>query len=147
MLDDKPISERFANLRKSKKDIHGKDMPIKKLAEELTNEKYVEDYTADIIRQEIGKVENKGKFPQLFLIKGYCKYFNVTSDYLLGIRDTKPVDENIAMISQKTGLNDTAIETLSSWYDYQKNMKKDYQEQIYFPIDTLNILLTDSNTE
>lgn len=147
MFDNKTISERFKDLRTSKKDTHGKDMPIQQLAKELANEKYIKDYSIDVIRQEIGKVESKGKFPQLFLIDGYSKYFHVTSDYLLGLRDTKPVDENIAMISKKTGLSDTAIETLSSWYEYQKNMKRDYQEQIYFPIEILNILLSDSDME
>lgn len=147
MFDNKTIGERFAALRKTKKDIHGKDMPIQQLAKELANEDYIRDYKSDVIRQEIGKVESKGKFPQLFLIEGYSKYFHVTSDYLLGLRNTKPIDENIAMISKKTGLTDTAIETLSSWYEYQKNMKRDYQEQIYFPIEVLNILLSDSNAE
>ena len=75
MFDDKSIGERFANLRKSKKDKQGKDMPILQLANELSNEKYIKNYTADRIRQEIGKVENKGKLPQLFVIKGYCEYF------------------------------------------------------------------------
>lgn len=125
MFDNKTIGKRFADLRKSKKDKNGKDMPIRQLANELSNE-YIKEYKADIIRQEIGKVENKDKFPQLFLIDGYSKYFHVTSDYLLGLRDTKPVDENIAMISKVTGLSNDAIETLKSLknvYDFDKDMK------------------------
>lgn len=121
MFDNKTIGKRFADLRKSKKDKNGKDMPIRQLANELSNE-YIKEYKADIIRQEIGKVENKDKFPQLFLIDGYSKYFHVTSDYLLGLRDTKPVDENIAMISKVTGLSNDAIETLKSLknvYDFE----------------------------
>ena len=125
MFDNKTIGKRFADLRKTKKDKNGKDMPIRQLANELSN-KYIKEYKADIIRQEIGKVENKDKFPQLFLIDGYSKYFHVTSDYLLGLRDTKPVDENIAMISKVTGLSNDAIETLKSLknvYDFDKDMK------------------------
>ncbi|KAI4445733.1 hypothetical protein C823_000249 [Eubacterium plexicaudatum ASF492] len=41
-------------------------MPIQQLAKELANEEYIRDYKSDVIRQEIGKVESKGKFPQLF---------------------------------------------------------------------------------
>lgn len=131
MFDNKTIGERFADLRKSKKDNRGKDMPVIQLAQELSNKKHIKDYEVDVIRQEIGKVENKGKFPQLFLIKGYCGYFKVTSDYLLGIRDTKPVDENIAMISKTTGLSENAIEALkiikrSSYINTLNFIMRDY---------------------
>lgn len=122
MFGDKPIGERFAELRKSKTDEHGKEMPIIQLARELSNEKYIKDYKKDIIRQEIGKVENKGKFPQLFLIKGYCEYFNVTSDYLLGIRNSKPVDEDIAMISKSTGLSGESVQLLKLMNDKKNTL-------------------------
>ncbi len=125
MLDSETIGERFAILRKTKKDTHGKDMPIQQLAKELANEGYIKDYDFDVIRQEIGKVESKGKFPQLFLIEGYSKYFNVTADYLLGLRDTKLIDENIAMINRITGLSDDSINTLKKvkglWNKKEKN--------------------------
>mgnify|MGYP001852547070 CR=1 FL=1 len=45
-------------------------------------------------------------------ITAYAKFFNVTADYLLGIRKNAVVDENIAMIGETTGLNDKSIETL-----------------------------------
>ena len=112
MFSNKIISERFTDLRKSKKDKYGKNIPVFQLAQELSDKKYIENYTTDVIRQEIGKVENKGKFPQLFLIEGYSKYFKVTSDYLLGIREARTVDENIAMISKTTGLSDDSINIL-----------------------------------
>ena len=112
MFSNKIISERFTDLRKSKKDKYGKNIPVFQLAQELSDKKYIENYTTDVIRQEIGKVENKGKFPQLFLIEGYSKYFKVTSDYLLGIRESRTVDENIAMISKTTGLSDDSINIL-----------------------------------
>lgn len=106
------ISRRFKNLRESKKDSHGKELPMSQLAEILCNEKFIENYTSEAIRQEIRKVEQKNKFPQLFLIKAYSNYFNVTADYLLGIRDNAVVDENIAMIGKTTGLSDNSISTL-----------------------------------
>lgn len=42
----------------------------------------------------------------------YADFFNVTADYLLGIRNNAIVDENIAMIGRVTGLSDNAISTL-----------------------------------
>lgn len=143
MFSDKTIGERFTDLRKSKKDKHGKDMPTIQLARELSNEKYIKGYAADVIRQEIGKVENNGKFPQLFLIKGYCKYFNVTSDYLLGIRDTKPIDENIAMINKVTGLSDEAIQILKEWNELKKKPIDIIAGYGGTDIDALNLLLED----
>lgn len=117
MFEDETIGERFAKLRTNKKDKHGKEMPVIQLAQELAEKNFIKDYSIDVIRQEIGKVENKDKFPQLFLIKGYCDYFNVTSDYLLGLRKSKPVDENIAMISKTTGLSDISINMLKQYKD------------------------------
>ena len=46
------------------------------------------------------------------VIKAYSNHFKVTADYLLGLRDTKPIDENIAMINKVTGLDENAINTL-----------------------------------
>lgn len=113
MIKLETISKHFIELRKSKKDKHGKDMPVVQLAQELLDKKCITNYSVDIIRQEIGKTE-KGKFPQPFLIEGYSKYFNVTSDFLLGLRETKSVDENIAMINKVTGLDENAINTLKN---------------------------------
>lgn len=108
------ISKRFTDLRKSKKDKYGKDMPVLQLARELLENQCIINYKADVIRQEISKVEKEGKVPQLFLIAGYSKYFSVTSDYLLGLRNTKTIDENTAMIGKVTGLSDIAISKLKN---------------------------------
>lgn len=107
------IGERFKNLRTSQKDKHGKELPGIQMAQKLIDTQCVTNYSVNVIRQEISKVE-KGKFPQLYLIEGYSKYFNVTSDYLLGLRETKTVDENIAMISKVTGLTEESIEILKA---------------------------------
>lgn len=107
------IGKRFKNLRTSQKDKHGKELPGIQMAQKLIDTQCVTNYSVNVIRQEISKVE-KGKFPQLYLIEGYSKYFNVTSDYLLGLRETKTIDENIAMISKVTGLTDESIEVLKA---------------------------------
>lgn len=63
----------------------------------------------------ISKLENQQKEPPTTspdVIKAYATHFNVTADYLLGIRKTKSLDENISMISKTTGLSENAIEAL-----------------------------------
>lgn len=74
----------------------------------------------------------------------YCKFFKCSCDYLMGYI-SNPTKGNTDM-HQKTGLNDVAIKTLSSWYKYQNEMKEACQEQTYLPIETLNILLSDNYT-
>lgn len=51
-------------------------------------------------------------------ITAYAKFFNVTADYLLGIRKNAVVDEDIAMIGKTTGLNDKSIKTLKYMNNY-----------------------------
>lgn len=65
----------------------------------------------------ISKIETKTVIPpttSLDVLKAYAHHFNVTTDYLLGLRDTQTIDENIAMISKTTGLSEDAISTLKS---------------------------------
>lgn len=67
----------------------------------------------NIDRNRIQQLETSPKvIPKEEELRAYCEYFNTTSDYLLGIRNTKPLDENIAMISKTTGLSENAIEAL-----------------------------------
>ena len=85
----------------------------------------------NIDRNRIQQLETSSKvIPKEEELRAYCEYFNTTSDYLLGIRNTKPLDENMAMISKTTGLNENAIEAL-------KIIKRsDY-------INTLNFIMRD----
>lgn len=53
-------------------------------------------------------------------LQAYCSFFDTTADYLLGIRDTKTVDENIAMISKVTGLSEQSIDTLKKLNSSEK---------------------------
>ena len=137
MGNHESIGKRFKDLRTSQKDKYGKELPGLQMAQKLVDNQCIENYSADVIRQEISKVEKEGKFPQLYLIEGYCKYFNVTSDYLLGLRETKTVDENLAMINKVTGLDDNAINTLKKLNTIDKGI---------ISIDTLNFIMKDFYT-
>ena len=97
---------------------------IKKMTqEELANE-------LELTRSRIVALEQKADvIPNKDDLQAYCRYFNTTSDYLLGISDIKVADENIAMISKSTGLNEDSINTL-------KYLKK--EQCIYNDIKILN---------
>lgn len=43
----------------------------------------------------------------------YARYFNVSSDYLLGLSEVRTVSPDTAMICRVTGLDDKAVRTLS----------------------------------
>lgn len=89
----------------------------------------------------ISKLENQQKEPPTTspdVIKAYATHFNVTADYLLGIRDIKTVDENIAMICKVTGLSEQAVESLKKikeCADEDKTVKDD--------LDMLNFIMSD----
>lgn len=51
----------------------------------------------------------------------YADFFNVTADYLLGIRNNAIVDENIAMIGKTTGLSDDAIQIFKQMSETERN--------------------------
>ena len=65
-----------------------------------------------------------------YVIK-YAKYFNVSTDYLLGVSDVKSVDEDVKFICDYTVLNDNVI----------KNLLRKSSTSV---LDILNVLLSDS---
>ena len=89
-----------------------------------------------ISQSQISKLENSKKDPpteSTAVIKAYATHFNVTSDYLLGLRKTKSIDENLAMISRTTGLDETSINTLK--------LIQHYKPELY---QLLNFIMKDS---
>lgn len=46
-----------------------------------------------------------------FVVK-YAKYFNVSTDYLLGVTDVQTVDNDIKFICNYTGLSDESVDVL-----------------------------------
>ena len=84
------------------------------LTQEQLSNKFKEEGNP-VSQSVISKTEKNKKMPpttSFEVIKAYSEHFNVTSDYLLGLRDTKQIDENVAMINKVTGLNENSIETL-----------------------------------
>lgn len=76
--------------------------------------------TLGIDRNRIQQLETSPKvIPKEDELRAYCEYFNTTSDYLLNIRDTRAVNENLAMISKATRLNDDSIYAIKKLSDMQ----------------------------
>lgn len=91
-----------------------------------------------VAQSVISKLETSKKTPpttSFEVIKAYSTHFKVTSDYLLGLREVKQTDENIAMINKATGLSEQAIETL-------KMLK--VNNDITNALSTLNLLMSDT---
>lgn len=91
-----------------------------------------------VAQSVISKLETSKKIPpttSFEVVKAYSTHFKVTSDYLLGLREVKQTDENIAMINKATGLSEQAIETL-------KMLKEN--NDITNALSTLNLLMNDT---
>lgn len=76
-----------------------------------------------IDRNRIQQLETSPKVvPKETELRAYCQFFNTTADYLLGISNAKPKDEDIAMISKTTGLSDTSIDRLRNYTHLQRDI-------------------------
>ena len=110
----------------------------------LGRKKMTQDELSNIIhidRNRIQQLETSPKvIPKEEELRAYCNYFNTTSDYLLGIRNTKPVDENIAMIAKVTGLSNDAIEMIKILSNYRKEYNS-FLPGLGAYIDAINAIL------
>lgn len=94
----------------------------------------------------ISKLENQQKEPpttSFDVLKAYAIHFNVTTDYLLGIRPNATIDEDMIMIGKTTGLTDSSIEVLKKWNTLKNNPKQLIPSYGGGDIDTLNMILED----
>ena len=67
----------------------------------------------NIDRGTIAKYETQKRIPSYEHLTAFSEYFNVSTDYLLGIAKNKTPDPDITMICDYTGLSDDAIQTLN----------------------------------
>lgn len=82
--------------------------------------------------------------PGIDMAMKICDICHVSLDYLFGRTDyTTVTNENISDI---TGLNNNAINTLISWNEYEKRMDDDKQNLIYRPLKILNLLFKFKHT-
>ncbi|MDI3537685.1 MAG: hypothetical protein PWP30_2167 [Eubacteriaceae bacterium] len=88
-----------------------------RLKELIENSKYNQREVAEeigISKQTISFYVNGKRLPDIDTVYKLCKFFKISSDYLLGLSDIKSMDIDIKEMSKETGLNDDSIERLKS---------------------------------
>lgn len=65
-----------------------------------------------VTRQAFGKWITGESIPDSLLLAKLSKYFNVSSDYLIGLSDNKTTDIEIQSICNKTGLSEKSINVI-----------------------------------
>lgn len=83
---------------------------------ELCNaeEKSLQEFegTFDATRQTISNWQTGKSTPDIYKLKTIAEYFHVSTDYLLGISDTKSPDVNLKAAVEYTGLSERAVSKL-----------------------------------
>ena len=97
MVDNKIIGSRLEQLRKEKNETQ---MDVANVL--------------NVQRQIVSYYETGRRTPNVEDLMILAGHYNTTVDYLLGRTDTKTVDEDIQMICDYTGLNESAVNCLHS---------------------------------
>lgn len=66
-----------------------------------------------VSRGSISYYEKEERVPDVVILAAISKYFNVSTDYLLGLSETKSLDEDIQTTMRTTGLSETAVKVLN----------------------------------
>ena len=66
----------------------------------------------DISRQAVAQYKDGKAQPNIEMIVNIAEYFNVSSDYLLGITNVHTNDKDLKFVCEYTGLNEDAIENI-----------------------------------
>lgn len=67
----------------------------------------------NIDRGTIAKYETQKRIPSYEHLTSFAEFFEVSTDYLLGITKNKTPDPEISMICEYTGLSDSAVQALN----------------------------------
>lgn len=68
----------------------------------------------DISRQAVAQYKDGKAQPNIEMIVNIAEYFNVSSDYLLGITNVHTNDKDLKFVCEYTGLNEDAIEGIQN---------------------------------
>lgn len=80
----KIFGERLKRLREERKDFKDKKMTLKKLATEMSKA-----YDINMSDVAYANYERGFRIPDLFILSKIAEYFDVSTDYLLGVTDVK----------------------------------------------------------
>lgn len=101
-MDIKKFGEKIKKLRKKT----GKSQ--KQIANEITSE-----YHIGITQQSLGRYENGERKPDIEILESLARYYNVSSDYLLGINPNPSIDPDVTNACNITGLNEDTVKHLN----------------------------------
>lgn len=97
-------------MEKNQKETFGRRLAALRKEMNITQQKVSQDTNISITT--ITKYETSARNPSYEDLTTLAKYFNTTTDYLLGLSDTKTLDQNIASVCKCTGLNENAVENI-----------------------------------
>ncbi len=79
----------------------------------------------------LGHYETGKRIPPADVVYKLAKHYNVSSDYLLGLREEDSPDPTIAKICAYTGLSETAVNNLHKFKDLHFMSPSEYSEENY----------------
>ncbi len=112
----------------------------------LRGEKNQNDVARDIgiSRATLSYYESGERKPDINTLYALANYYNVSSDYLIGLSDVAVPEIDTQAISQKTGLSQRAISYLSSLNTSQRSENSDQINiHAFLQLKTINILIDD----
>lgn len=98
----------------------------------------------NISRSALSYYESGERVPDINVLYSIAKYYDVSSDYLIGITDIKNSDTDTAAIAKKTGLSKRSIERLESLKKYDKTLCIPDENNFiyrYLVLQTINLLI------
>lgn len=88
----------------------------------LMENKVTQQQLADVLnikRQTISLYLNGVSLPPIEKLVDIANYFNVSTDYLLGLTDVKSVQADIKAMCEYTGLSEKSLKVLNMYTDYK----------------------------
>ncbi|VUZ27411.1 helix-turn-helix domain-containing protein [Acetobacterium wieringae] len=98
-----------------------------------------------ITRQAISQYMDGSVQPNIEKLYKICDFFEVSSDYLLGVSDVKSIDLDTKAISEKTGLSEKAVEILTGLEGVKNIRMKIERNEIEIFAERLKAKLNDSS--
>ena len=114
----------------------------KRLNELIKEHKCTHDEIASVTnmtRQGVGKWVNGASVPDALAAAKVAKFFNVSSDYLLGLSDNKTSDVELSAFCRYSGISDWALSLIKE----SAAFPEEYSEEEYRTV--LNDILADPN--
>lgn len=102
----KLFSERFSNLRKEYN---------------LTLKEIADDDNIRTTPQSLSLYEMGKRIINIDLLVRIARFFNVSADYLLGLSNSKAVEADIKLACECTGLSETAITSIKSLNESERD--------------------------